>query len=255
VTKSNKLNLLGVYVSALDLPTATAEMEAAIAAGRLSYASACPVYTLMQGHERAEVRAALNGADWVTPDGMPVVWALRLFGARGAGRVYGPDLMLALTELSARKRYAQYYFGGGPGVAEALAETLQRRFAGLKIAGVYCPPFRDLTPDEEQAMLEHINASGAQVVWVGLGSPKQDLWMARYRPRLKPPLLVGVGAAFDFFTGRQAQAPHWLQRSGLEWLFRLAHEPRRLWRRYLIYNPRFLFQLALQRLGLRRYET
>lgn len=250
----DRINLLGVRVSACDLPTAVAEMEATLDTRQLGYASTCPVYTLMQGHERAEVRAALNGATWVTPDGMPVVWALRCFGAPKVGRVYGPDLMLALTELSTRKGYAQYYLGGGPGVADDLARSMQQRFPGLKIAGTYCPPFRTLTPVEEQAMLDQINASGAEIVWVGLGSPKQDMWMARYRSRLTPPLLVAVGAAFDFLTGRQLQAPRWMQRSGLEWLFRLAHEPRRLWRRYLIYNPKFLFQLSLQLLGWRRFE-
>jgi len=251
---SHKLNLLGVRVSAVDLPTAVAEMELAIVEGRRAYVSTCPVYTLMQGHERHEVRAALNGADWVTPDGMPVAWALRWFGAHGVGRVYGPDLMLALAELSARQGYAQYYLGGGPGVAEALAIEMRRRFPRLNVAGTYCPPFRALAPEEEREMVTRLNVSGAQIIWVGLGSPKQDLWMARYRARLTAPLLVAVGAAFDFFTGRQVQAPVWMQRNGLEWLFRLLHEPRRLWRRYLVYNPKFLFQLGLQRAGLRRYE-
>jgi N-acetylglucosaminyldiphosphoundecaprenol N-acetyl-beta-D-mannosaminyltransferase len=208
----------------------------------------------MQGYERADVRAALNSADWVTPDGMPVVWALRALGARHVGRVYGPDLMLALGGLSARRGYRQYYLGGAPGVADELAREMQRRFPRLQVAGTFCPPYRDLAPDEARAMIEHINASGAHVVWVGLGSPKQDLWMARYRPHLEPPLLVGVGAAFDFFTGRQRQAPRWMQRSGLEWVFRLASEPRRLWRRYIIYNPLFLIRFGLQWLGWRRYE-
>lgn len=252
--RSYSCNLLGVRLSAFDLPTAVAEMDRAVAEARCAYVSTCPVYTLMQGYERAEVRDALNGADWVTPDGMPVVWALRLFGAPGVGRVYGPDLMLALTEVSARKSYAQYYLGGAPGVADALAVEMQRRFPGLKVAGTYCPPFREPTTDEVREMISLINASGAHVVWVGLGSPKQDLWMAKYRPLLTPPLLVGVGAAFDFYAGRQPQAPRWMQRSGLEWMFRLANEPRRLWRRYLIYNPKFIFQIALQFVGLRRYE-
>jgi N-acetylglucosaminyldiphosphoundecaprenol N-acetyl-beta-D-mannosaminyltransferase len=128
------------------------------------------------------------------------------------------------------------------------------RFPGLRLAGTYSPPVRAMSPAEEQAMHDHIDASGAQVVWVGLGSPKQDLWMARHRPGLAAPLLIGVGAAFDFFTGRVQQAPQWMQRSGLEWLFRLASEPRRLWRRYAVYNPKFLMHFGLQWLGLRRYE-
>jgi N-acetylglucosaminyldiphosphoundecaprenol N-acetyl-beta-D-mannosaminyltransferase len=228
-------------------------MEQAITARRRVYACTCPVYTLMQGHEQPEVRAALNGADWVTPDGMPVVWALRWLGARSVGRVYGPDMLLALSAVSARRGFRNYYLGGAPGVAEALAQTLTRRFPGLVAAGTDSPPFRAQTETEEAAMLQRVDASAADVVWVGLGSPKQDLWMARCRPRLEAPLLVGVGAAFDFFTGRQAQAPAWMQRAGLEWLFRLAHEPRRLWRRYLVYNPKFVLHLALQLAGLKRH--
>lgn len=249
-----RLGLLGVKVSALDLATASSEMADAVALGRQVYASTCPVYTLMQGYERPEVRAALNGAEWVTPDGMPVVWALRRMGARNVDRVYGPDLMLALSQISAQRGYRQFYLGGAPGVAEALAHNLEQRFAGLRVAGTLSPPFRGLTEAEERDMLAQVNDSGAQVVWVGLGSPKQDLWMARYRARLAAPLLVGVGAAFDFISGRQAQAPHWMQRSGLEWLFRLVREPGRLWRRYLVYNPKFLYHLTLQLTGLRRYD-
>jgi N-acetylglucosaminyldiphosphoundecaprenol N-acetyl-beta-D-mannosaminyltransferase len=250
----NRVNVLGVRVSAFDLPAATAEMTAAIQAGRRVYASTCPVYTLMQGHERPEVRAALNGAEWVTPDGMPVVWALRWLDARNVGRVYGPDLMLALSELSAQRGYRQFYLGGEPGVAETVGAALRERFPGLCVAGTYSPPFRQPTQTEERGMLTQINDAGAQIVWVGLGSPKQDLWMARNRPQLTAPLLVGVGAAFDFLIGRQPQAPRWMQQIGLEWLFRLATNPRRLWRRYLVYNPKFVFGVALQLAGLRRYH-
>lgn len=245
--------MLGVRVNAFDLSTATAEMVAAIEAGRRASVCTCPVYTLMQGHELPAVRAALNEAAWVTPDGMPVVWALRALGAKSVGRVYGPDLMLALSAHAARAGQAHFYLGGAAGVAETLARTLQARFPGLRVAGVYCPPFRELSPAEEAAMLERINESGAHVVWVGLGSPKQDLWLARYRGRLHPPLLIGVGAAFDFFTGRQQQAPRWMQASGLEWMYRLWKEPRRLWRRYLIYNPKFIMAFWLQWLGMKRY--
>jgi len=249
-----KIPLLGVGVSAFDLPAAAAEMIQAVAEGRREYACTCPVYTLMQAYERPDVRAALSGAEWVTPDGVPVAWALRRLSAQPVGRVYGPDLLLALSEISAARGYRQFYLGGAPGVAEALGATLRQRFPGLDIAGTYCPPFRNLNDADEQAMLERINSSGAQIVWVGLGSPKQDLWMAQHGPRLSAPLLVGVGAAFDFLTGRQRQAPRWMQRSGLEWLFRLAASPRRLWRRYLLYNPKFMLLLGLQLAGLRHYD-
>ncbi len=249
-----KVNLLGVGVSAFDLPRATAEMAQAVGEGKRVYTSTCPVYTLMQGQERPDVRAALNGAEWVTPDGMPVVWALRGLGARGVGRVYGPDLLLALNAVSAQRGFRQYYLGGEPGVAEELANELQARFPGLRVAGACSPPFRQLSDDEEQDLLAKVNEASPDIVWVGLGSPKQDLWMARNRPHLAAPLLVGVGAAFDFLTRRQRQAPRWAQRSGLEWLFRLATEPRRLWRRYLVYNPKFVFHLTLQLTGLRHYD-
>ena len=223
-----------------------------IASGERGYVATCPVYTLMQGYYCPEVKAALNGARLVTPDGMPVVWALRLFGANEAGRVYGPDLLLAFSELSARKGYRQFYLGGAEGVAEALGQAMSDRFPGLQVAGICCPPFWEMSRDEESKMLAAANAAGADVIWIGLGSPKQDLWMARYRDRLNAPLLVGVGAAFDFLTGRVPHAPRWMQNSGLEWVFRLGAEPRRMWRRYLIYNPLFVWHLGKQWLLYRR---
>jgi N-acetylglucosaminyldiphosphoundecaprenol N-acetyl-beta-D-mannosaminyltransferase len=245
-----QLPILGIPITVFDLEAAVIEMAQAVGQKRRVYACTCPVYTLMQAVERPEVRAALAGAAWVTPDGMPVVWALRRAGASGTGRVYGPDLLLALSAVSAKRGYRQYYYGGGLNVASQLSGELQRRFPELRVAGCSAPPFRELTIYEERAMLDELNGSGADIIWVGLGSPKQDLWMARYRDRLEAPLLVGVGAAFDFFSGRQRQAPHWIQHAGLEWLFRLISEPRRLWRRYLIYNTKFILCLARQ--GLRR---
>ncbi len=241
---SARVDLLGVKLNVLSLDSAVEEMDAAIARRERGYVSTCPVYTVMLGHERDDVRAALNGATWATADGVPVMWAQRWLGGRGAERVYGPDLMQALCARSAERGYRQFFLGGGPGVAEQLAANLQRLHPGLQVAGVSCPPFRALSDAEEATLVESINASGADIIWVGLGSPKQDLWMARLRSRLEAPLLVGVGAAFDFHTGRIAQAPRWMQRSGLEWAFRLASEPRRLWRRYLIYNPKFVLSLG-----------
>lgn len=243
---SARVDLLGVRLNVLTLADAVDEMDAAIARRERGYVSTCPVYTVMLGHERDDVRAALNGATWATADGLPVVWAQRWLGGTGAQRVYGPDLMQALCARSAERGYRQFLLGGGPGVGEQLAANLRARHPGLQIAGVACPPFRPLTAAEEDALVAEINDAGADVVWVGLGSPKQDLWMARMRPRLTAPLLVAVGAAFDFHTGRVTQAPRWMQRSGLEWVFRLASEPRRLWRRYLIYNPKFIVALAGQ---------
>ena len=243
---SERVNLLGVRVSAFDFTSAIREMSTALAEGRRGYCCTCPVYTLMQGHERREVRAALNEADWVVPDGVPVVWALKRMGAQRVGRVYGPDLMLALSEISARSGYPQFYVGGAPGIADRLSMSMQKRFPGLRVGGTFSPPFRELNRDEENAMISVLNGSGARIVWVGLGSPKQDLWMARYRHRLNCDLMLGVGAAFDILSGRRRQAPGWMRKSGLEWTYRLALEPRRLWRRYLLYNPRFLWRIAQQ---------
>ena len=204
------------------------------------YVSTCPVYTLMIARENHWMRQALEGADMVTADGMPLVWLQHRLGCPEAERVYGPDVMRALCEKTANREIRHFFWGGLPGVAEQLAQKLQRAYPGLQIAGLYSPPVEEIGDSPNPAVIERLNNANAQVVWVGLGSPKQDLWMSLYRPVLNAPLLIGVGAAFDFIAGTKPQAPHWMQRSGLEWLFRLSREPGRLWRRYLIYNSRFI---------------
>jgi len=188
------------------------------------------------------VRAAVT-----VPDGVPRVWALRALGHRDASRVYGPDLMAAYCARAARTGTPMYLYGGRSEEArEQLERALCERFAGLRIAGGWSPPFRELSEVERDEVAARINSSGAEVVWVGTGQPKQEKWMAEMRDRLDAPVLVGVGAAFDFHAGLVPQAPDWMQRSGLEWLFRLGREPRRLWRRYLRYNPRFVTGFARQ---------
>ncbi|MBD2019678.1 WecB/TagA/CpsF family glycosyltransferase, partial [Leptolyngbya sp. FACHB-36] len=187
------------------------------------------------------------------PDGMPLVWGLRWLGVPRQSRVYGPDLMLGLCQRAAREQIPIYLYGGAPAVLERLRSNLEEWFPGLAIAGTHAPPFRSLTPAEDAADIEQIRASGAAIVFVGLGCPKQERWMAQHHGRL-PAVMVGVGAAFDFHSGRVSQAPRWMMARGLEWLYRLLKEPQRLWRRYLIYNPAFiclfgwqLFQNWLQR--------
>lgn len=205
------------------------------------YVSTCTAYTAVRGLEDPAIFTALRRADMLTADGMPLVWFQRLRGHRAAERVYGPDVMLKLCELTAGDPAVSHFLWGGlPGVPEALAAELSARFPGIHIAGIFSPPVGEVGTQPDPAVVERLNASGAAVVWVGLGSPKQDLWMALYRPVLTAPLLIGVGAAFDFIAGTKAQAPHWMRRSGLEWLFRLAQEPRRLAKRYLVYNARFV---------------
>lgn len=248
---NERVNILGVGVSAVNMDQALERLDGWVAAGERQYVCVCPVHSIMECRRSEEVRSIFNSAGMVTPDGMPVVWVARWSGHPHVGRVYGPDLMLAAL---GRQRHRHFLYGGGPGVATRLAESMKRRFPQVEIAGILAPPFASLdqlcTPQAAQV----INDSRPDVVWVGMSSPKQDRWMAQMRPLLDAPVLIAVGAAFDFHTGAVRQAPLWMQRSGLEWLFRLAMEPRRLWRRYLVDNPWFVWELALQKTGLRRFE-
>ncbi|HET8755753.1 MAG TPA: WecB/TagA/CpsF family glycosyltransferase, partial [Solirubrobacteraceae bacterium] len=211
------------------------------------YVCVAATHTVMATHDDPALRAAVLSADFTVPDGQPLVWALRALGHPLEDRVYGPDLMEAACARAARTGRRFYLYGGrNPGALAQLARSLRLRYPGLRIVGGQAPPFRELTDAEEEAVAADIKRSGADVVWVGLGVPKQEKWMARMRHRLSAPVLVGVGAAFDFHAGLIPQAPAWMQRSGLEWLFRLAQEPRRLWRRYLRYNPRFVVGFVRQ---------
>jgi N-acetylglucosaminyldiphosphoundecaprenol N-acetyl-beta-D-mannosaminyltransferase len=198
-------------------------------------------------------RAIHNGAGIVTPDGMPLVWLCRWAGHPAVSRVYGPDLLHATCAHSVARGYRHFFYGGGPGVAETLAEHLQGRFPGLVVAGTHTPPFRALDDAEMATTAALIDAARPDFVWVGLSTPKQERWMAAFRGRLAAPILIGVGAAFDFHSGTKPQAPYWIQRSGFEWLFRLATEPKRLWPRYRKVIPGFLWNLALQKTGLKRF--
>jgi len=244
-----RTNILGVEVSAINIPMALHTIEAWIAQGDPHYVCVTGVHGVMESQRDEELRRIHNNAGLVTPDGMPLVWLSRLMGFRKVRRVYGPDLMLAVCEHSARRGYRQFFYGGAPGVADLLADRLQARFPSLQICGFYSPPFRPLTSEEEHLVRERIERAQPHILWVGISTPKQERWMAEHVGRLHVPVLIGVGAAFDFHAGLKRQAPRWMQRSGLEWLFRLAMEPRRLWRRYLINNPWFLWLMLLQALG------
>jgi N-acetylglucosaminyldiphosphoundecaprenol N-acetyl-beta-D-mannosaminyltransferase len=225
-------------------------MDGAIAARRRGYLTAAAVNLIVSARDDPAARAAVLGATLAVPDGQPLVWALRLLGHRDATRVYGPDLMAAFCARAARAGTPMYLYGGrSPDALDLLVVRLCERYPGLRIAGGFSPPFRELTGAEEQRVIADIDASGAEVVWVGTGQPKQEKWMLAMRPRLRAPLLVGVGAAFDFHAGLVPQAPAWMQRSGLEWAYRLSREPRRLWRRYLYGNPRFAVAFARQYAG------
>jgi N-acetylglucosaminyldiphosphoundecaprenol N-acetyl-beta-D-mannosaminyltransferase len=244
-----RANILGVGVSAINMEIALRTMEDWISRREPHYVCGTPVHAVMESQRDKELRRIHNAAGLVTPDGMPLVWLSRVMGFPHVERVYGPDLTLAMCERSIKPGYQHFFYGGGPGVAEELVFRLRSRFPGLKVCGTYSPPFRPLTPEEDRAVVAQINATKPDIVWVGISTPKQQYWMAEHVGQLSAFVLIGVGAAFDFHAGLKRQAPRWMQKSGLEWLFRLLSEPRRLWRRYLIDNPWFLWLMLLQTLG------
>jgi N-acetylglucosaminyldiphosphoundecaprenol N-acetyl-beta-D-mannosaminyltransferase len=239
--------VLGVPLAISDYEEVMDWMQAVIAAGARAYVTAAAVNLVMAAREDPDALAALLGATLAVPDGQPLVWALHALGHPSATRVYGPDLMARFCARAARADIPIYLYGGRtPAALELLEARLRERFPGLRIAGGFSPPFRELTDEERRRVIADIDASGAAVVWVGIGQPKQEKWMAHMRPQLAAPLLVGVGAAFDFHAGLVSQAPEWMQRNGLEWVYRLSREPRRLWPRYVRYNPRFIAAFAGQ---------
>jgi len=215
------------------------------------YVCVATVNNVIEAYDDPGYGAVMEAADLVTPDGMPLVWGLRLLGAAAATRVYGPDLTPAVCQLAAEHGVPVGFYGGTEDVLDQLIDRLVQRYPGLRTVYRASPPFRPLTPAEERRTVEDLGRSGARILFVGLGTPKQERWMAEHKGQVHA-VMLGVGAAFDFLAGRKAQAPGLLQRLGLEWLYRLVHEPRRLWRRYLYRNPRFVALFAAQLLRERR---
>ncbi len=248
-----RVNVLGVGISAVNLHLALGAIAAALERRLKGYVCFTSVHGVMEAQRDERMRDILNEAFLTTPDGMPLVWVGKLNGFRGMNRVYGPDLMLLVCEFTRDKKYTHYLYGGVEGVAHELKQRLEARFPGVHIAGTYTPPFRPLTATEEAEMIGEINALKPDILWVGLSTPKQEKFMAQYLSKLDVTLMFGVGAAFDFHSGRVRQAPRWMQRSGLEWLFRLLQEPRRLWRRYFTNNPLFVVRIFGQLFGLKKY--
>jgi N-acetylglucosaminyldiphosphoundecaprenol N-acetyl-beta-D-mannosaminyltransferase len=243
-----RVDVVGVPIAVTDYEQTLDWIEAMVAERRRCYVCACNTHTVTASHEDPELRAALLSPYALNvPDGQPLVWALNALGNSLRDRVYGPELMARAFARAQSTGHRFYLYGGRDHAALLqLGASLRRRFPGANIVGGYAPPFRPLTAEERAAITDEINASEADVVWVGIGVPKQEKWMAAMRPHLEAPVLVGVGAAFDFHAGLVPQAPPVLQGAGLEWAYRLAHEPRRLWRRYLRYNPRFVRAFARQ---------
>ncbi len=242
-------DVLGVRVDALSLDDAVEVMAGWIRERQRHYVCVRDVHGIMASTRDAELRDIHSRAGLVTPDGVPLVWVGRWYGRR-VDRVCGPDLLPAVCRRGPGWRH--FFYGGREGVAELLAQRLSEQHGPLSVAGTYSPPFRELSDDEDADVVRRINDSDADIVWVGLGTPKQERWMAAHRSRLRAPVLIGVGAAFDFHAGLTPRAPAWMRHSGCEWCFRLAAEPARLWRRYLKNNPLFVYRMALQLAGVRR---
>ncbi|HTV39223.1 MAG TPA: WecB/TagA/CpsF family glycosyltransferase [Candidatus Sulfotelmatobacter sp.] len=250
----NRVNVLGVGISALNLPSALAEIAAAVRYRRKGYICVTGVHGVMEAQTDEPFRVILNNAFLCTPDGMPMVWVGKIRGQSDMRRVYGPDLMLDICAWSQSNPCRHFFFGGAPGVAETLAQKLKERFPKLEVAGTYTPPFRPLNPDEENDLRQKVRAARPDIFWVGLSTPKQEKFMAEYLPKLDATLMIGVGAAFDFLSGRVKQAPRWMRRTGLEWFYRLCSEPRRLAGRYFKNNPVFVAKIVLQLAGLKKYS-
>ncbi len=249
-----KVNVLGVEISVLDQERAREFLFAAVREGKRGYVTVTGVHGVSEAQEDAELKRILNGSFLCTPDGMPMVWMGRLQGHHSIRRVYGPDLMLNLCEHSRQAGLTHFFYGGIPGVAEELKEVLERKYPGLQVVGTYCPPFRLLNANEMEEVRARVRETRPDFFWVGLSTPKQERFMAANLFLLpEAGIFIGVGAAFDLLTGRIRQAPRWMQRLGLEWLFRVTQEPKRLWKRYFVNNPLFVLRACGQLLGLRKY--
>lgn len=240
---SESSEILGVRISSVDIQSACSRICRWVEDRTKAYVCVTPVSTIVQCQLDPHYKSIINHADMNTPDGMPVVWISRLKGNRQIARTYGPDLMGAVCAAGQDKGYKHYFYGATPETCRLLEANLKRKFPRMSIVGKISPPFRTLSDEEDSQIVESINRAGPDILWIGLGSPKQDFWMHEHRERLNVPVMIGVGAAFDFLAGTKPQAPRWMQRVGSEWLFRLCCEPQRLWRRYLIGNSKFIFYL------------
>lgn len=234
-----RVDVLGIHVSATNLLETVQTFDRWIAAGDRQLVCVCDMNALLHARADDQLTEVYNTSGLTLPDGMPLVWAGKKAGFTKMERVCGPDLLERVMAEAARRGWSQYFYGGADGVAEQLRANFTAEHPDLKVAGVYSPPYRALTEAEDAEIVDRINQAGPDIVWVGLGAPKQERWMAEHRDRLDAAILIGVGAAFDFHTGRLDRAPGWMQRSGLEWSYRLYKEPRRLWRRYMLGIPRF----------------
>lgn len=241
-----RVNVLGVGINAIDMPDALHLFQCWLGSGTKGYVCVTGVHGVMEGQKDPTFRRILNESLLTTPDGMPTVWVGKLQGFRNMARVFGPDLMNEVCRLSVENGYSHFFYGGRPGVAEQLKAVMTKRFPGLRVAGTFTPPFGSLSSQEETQLSELVAKSKPDIFWVGLSTPKQERFMAEYNQKIQTRIMVGVGAAFDLHTGSFKDAPYWMKQAGLQWLHRLAQDPRRLWKRYLLNNPMFLWKISLQ---------
>lgn len=250
---SASFRVLGVRVHAVQIPDVVEQIKNWIGdRSSCRFIAVTGMHGVTESRRDASFKKVLNEADLVVPDGMPLVWLGRRSGHPLRRRVYGPELMQTFCRMT-RNQYRHFLYGGMPGVPEILSTKLRQQF-GINVVGTYSPPFRTLTPEEDDEVLERIHGANPDILWVGLSTPKQERWMYEHRAKLRVPVAVGVGAAFDINSGRTKQAPAWMRENGLEWLFRLMTEPQRLWRRYLINGSEFVWHVTLELLTLRRLE-
>ena len=243
--------VLGMRVDATSYEDASQHVVQWAREGRSAYVCVATVHMTMEAFDSSAFQRVVNGADLVTPDGRPLVWALRSLGVKDATQVRGTDLTTHVVERAARERVPIGLYGGTPELLQLFARTLKSRYPGTRVVCQIAPPFRPLTPEEDKRVTQEIVSSGARIVFVGIGCPRQERWMVLHKERI-PAVMLGVGAAFDFHTGRVRQAPHWMQVAGLEWVFRLLMDPKRLWKRYAKHNPRFVALFLLELLGFPR---
>src|SRR5579883_968647 len=253
-TLNDRVNILGVGVSVLDVSTAVETVNSFLHSGKKGYICVTGMHGIMEAQTDPEFRQIQNNSLITTPDGIPTVWIGHLMVHKNMKHVAGPNFMMEVCAAAAKNGSKHFLYGGKPGVAELLKKTLTERFPGLQIVGTYTPPFRPLNAEEEAELFRMLQESGADVLWCGISTPKQERFMAKYIDRLPVKLMIGVGAAFDINSGLLKDSPEWAKKCGLQWFHRLCQEPRRLWRRYLLNIPRFVCLYVMQLSGLRSYE-
>jgi len=252
---AQSFHVLGVRLNAVRIPEVIQQIERWIEDRKVGrFIAVANTHVVMESQQDVSFKRLINSADLCVPDGMPLVWCGRFHGHPLRRRVYGPELMLTFCQETAAKGYRHFFYGGDPDVSGELVKRLQETCPGIQIAGAYSPPFRPLTREEDGEIIERINLARPDVLWVGLGCPKQERWIHGHRQQLKVAAMVAVGQAFDLLSGRKKPAPTWMSENGLEWVFRLIQEPRRLWRRYLVYNTKFIYSISLELLGVKRFE-